>query len=129
MFLCLKIILYYSFSEFGRDAEFLVGLCMKSKEWNVYFSKGSRGPSDIIAIKNDVIWLIQIKSSTRIPKIRGFEIHNLIKMSNKINNSFPILSLISPKLDSNANANTILFGNYSLSFYLLPDWKSVTLEL
>ena len=129
MFLSLKIILYYSFSKFGRDAEFLVGLCMKSKEWSVYFSKGSRGPSDIIAIKNDVIWLIQIKSSTRIPKIRGCEIHNLIKMSNKINNSFPILSLIRPQLDSNANANSILFGNYSLSFYLLPDWKGVTLEL
>ncbi len=102
---------------------------MKSEEWNVYFSKGSRGPSDIIAIKNDVIWLVQIKSSTRIPKIRGCEIHNLIEMSNKINNSFPILSLISPKLGCNANANSILFGNYSLNFYLLPDWKSVTLEL
>ena len=129
MFLYLTIILYYSFSKFGRDAEFLVGLCMKSKEWNVYFSKGSRGPSDIIAIKNDVIWLIQIKSSTRIPKIRGCEISNLIKMSNKINNSFPILSLISPRLDRDANANSILFGSYSLSFYLLPDWRSVTLEL
>ncbi len=129
MFLYLKFILYHSFSKFGRDAEFLVGLCMKSKEWNVYFSKGSRGPSDIVAIKNNAIWLVQIKSSTRIPKIQGYEIRNLIKMSNKINNSFPILSLVSPKLDCNANDNFISFGNYSLNFYLLPDWKSVTLEL
>ncbi len=127
MFLYLNLILYYSFSKFGRDAEFLVGLCMKSNDWNVYFSKGSRGPSDIVAIKSDVIWLIQIKSSTKIPKIHGYEIHNLIKMSSKINNSFPILSLVSPKLDCNTNGNSILFGNYLLNFYLLPDWKSVAL--
>jgi Holliday junction resolvase len=121
------IILYYSFSKFGRDAEFLVGLCLKSSGWNVYFSKGSRGPSDVVAIKNDAIWLIQIKSSAKIPKIHGYEIRNLIKMSNKINNSFPVLSLVSPKLDCNPNEDSIICGDYMLNFYLLPDWKSVTI--
>ena len=127
MFLYLTIILYYSFSKFGRDAEFLVGLCMESNGWNVYFSKGSRGPSDIVAIKNDVIWLIQIKSSARIPKIHGYEIRNLIKMSDKINNSFPVLSLVSPKLDCISNENSFIVGDYMLNFYLLPGWKRVTL--
>ena len=61
-----------------------MGLYLKSNDWNVYFSKGSRGPSDIVAIKNEMIWLIQIKSSTKIPKIHGYEIQNLIKLSDKI---------------------------------------------
>ncbi len=90
--------------------------------------KGSRGPSDIIAIKNDIIWLIQIKSSTKIPKIRGYEINNLIKLSNKINNSFPILSLVNPNMRCNINTNSIFCGDYLLNFYLLPDWKSITLS-
>ncbi len=120
--------MYYSFSKFGRDAEFLVGLYLKLNDWNVYFSKGSRGPSDIVAIKNDLIWLIQIKSSTKIPKIHGYEIQNLIKLSTKINNSFPVLSLVSPKLCCNTNPNSISFGDYLLNFYSLPDWKSITLS-
>jgi hypothetical protein len=119
--------LYYSFSKFGRDAEFLVALYLKSNDWNVYFSKGSQGPSDIVAMKNDLIWLVQIKSSTKIPRIHGYEISNLIKLSNKINNSFPILSFVSPKLYCNINNNTIFLGNYLLNFYLLPDWKSIAL--
>jgi hypothetical protein len=122
-----SLFLYYSFSKFGRDAEFLVGLYLKSHDWNIYFSKGSRGPSDIIAIKNDIIWLIQIKSSTKIPKIHGYEINNLIKLSNKINNSFPILSLVGPNIRCNLNPNSIVCGDYLLNFYLLPDWKSITL--
>jgi hypothetical protein len=128
MFMFYSLFLYYSFSKFGRDAEFLVGLYLKSHDWNIYFSKGSRGPSDIIAIKNDIIWLIQIKSSTKIPKIRGYEINNLIKLSNKINNSFPILSLVNPNIRCNVNPNSIFCGDYLLNFYLLPDWKSITLS-
>lgn len=128
MFMFYSLFLYYSFSKFGRDAEFLVGLYLKSHDWNIYFSKGSRGPSDIIAIKNDTIWLIQIKSSTKIPKIRGYEINNLIELSNKINNSFPILSLVNPNIMCNINPNSIFCGDYLLNFYLLPDWKSITLS-
>ena len=119
--------MFYSFSKFGRDAEFLVGLYLKSKDWNVYFSKGSRGPSDIVAIKNGSIWLIQVKSSTKIPKIRGSEINNLIKLSNKINNSFPILSLISPQSCCISKYDSISFGDYFLNFYLLPEWKDIAL--
>lgn len=119
--------LFYSYSRFGRDAEFLVGLYLKSKEWDVYFSKGSRGPSDIVAIKNGSIWLIQIKSSTKIPKIRGYEITNLIKLSRKVKNSFPVISLIAPKSCCIAKENCVSVGDYFLNFYLLPEWKSITL--
>jgi hypothetical protein len=93
----------------------------------VFFSKGSRGPSDIVAIKNDLIWLIQIKSSNKIPKIQGYEIYNLIKMSDKINNSFPILALVTPKLLCNINDNSLFYGDCLLNFYSLPDWKSISL--
>lgn len=117
----------YSFSRFGRDAEFIVGLYLKSKDWSVYFSKGSRGPSDIVAIKNEVIWLIQVKSSSKIPKIRGYEISNLIELSNKVNNSFPIISLIVPKSCSFSKDNSVSIGDYFLNFYLLPEWKRITL--
>jgi len=78
-------------------------------------------------MKDDLIWLIQIKSSTTIPKIHGYEISNLIKLSNKINNSFPVISLVSPKLFCNINKNTAFLGNYLLNFYLLPEWKSISL--
>lgn len=120
-------VLYYSFSKFGRDAEFLVGLCLKSNDWNVFFSKGSKGPSDIVAMKNGLIWLIQIKSSSKIPKIQGYEIRNLIKMSDKIINSFPVLALVTPNLSCNVNDNSLFCGDYLLNFYSLPDWKSTAL--
>ena len=119
--------MFYSFSTFGREAEYIVGLYLKSKDWNVYFSKGSRGPSDIVAMKDQLIWLIQIKSSTKIPRIRGYEIQNLIKLSQKINNSYPILSIINPKSCCPVNENSISLGRYFLNFYLLPQWKSIAL--
>ena len=128
MFNIYSLLLYYSFSKFGRDAEYLVGLYLKSHDWNIYFSKGSRGPSDIIAIKNDIFWLIQIKSSTKIPKIHGYEIHDLIKLSKKLQNSFPVLAFIAPNMCCNINTNSIFFGDYLLNFYLLPEWKSITLS-
>ncbi len=119
--------MYYSFSEFGRDAEYMVGLYLKSKNWNIYFSKGSRGPSDVVAIKNNIFWLIQIKSTTKIPKIHGYEIVNLVNMSKKIKNSFPILSLVTQNMSSNVNPNSIVLGDYVINFYLLPNWKSLSL--
>ena len=121
------LLLYYSFSKFGRDAEFLVGLCLKSNDWNVFFSKGSKGPSDVVAMKNGLIWLIQIKSSSKIPKIQGYEIRNLIKMSDKINNSFPVLALVTPNLSCNVNDNSLFCGDCLLNFYSLPEWKSIAL--
>ena len=119
--------MHYSFSEFGQDAEFIVGTLLKYNNWNVYFSKGSKGPADIIAMKGSITWLIQVKSSRKIPKIKGSEVNKLINLSNKINNSFPVLSLIHPKLKCNINKNSIFLNKYMLNFYLLPYWNSVNL--
>jgi Holliday junction resolvase len=107
--------------------EYVVGLYLKSKNWNIYFSKGSRGPSDVIAIKNNKFFLIQIKSTTRIPKIRGYEIVNLVNLSKKIKNSFPILCLVTPTVSTNTDPNSIIMGDYVINFYLLPNWKSLSI--
>ncbi|HKR74311.1 MAG TPA: hypothetical protein VJR94_09385 [Candidatus Nitrosocosmicus sp.] len=114
-----------SCSRFGREAEYLTGLYLSNNNWLVYFSKGSRGPADIIAKQDDTLLLVQVKSSTKIPRIRGREILHLIQMANKISNSYPILSLVHPQLNCNTNNNTIFLGNYSLNFFLLPEWTSI----
>lgn len=114
-----------SCSRFGREAEYLTGLFLSNNDWLVFFSKGSRGPADIVAKQHDVLLLIQVKSSTKIPRIRGAEIHALLQMSNNISNSYPILTLVHPNLDCNTNGNTVALGNYSLNFFLLPKWTSI----
>jgi Holliday junction resolvase len=114
-----------SYSRFGREAEYAAGSCLNNYGWAVFFSKGSRGPADIIASRDNTLLLIQVKSSTKIPKIRGAEVHNLIQMSKKISNSYPLLSLVHPHLECNVNNNTILFGNYLINFFILPRWDSV----
>ena len=58
----------YSFSKFGRDAEFVIANYLKLRGWNVNVSKGSRGPADLIATKELTMWLIQVKSSTSYTK-------------------------------------------------------------
>ncbi len=117
----------FNFSKFGREAEYLAGLYLKNYEWRVFFSKGSRGPADIIAQKNNTTLLIQVKSSTKIPKIYGYEIQDLVKMSNKISCSFPILLLVHPYLECNVFDNSIVIGNYLLNFFLLPEWKNINI--
>lgn len=114
-----------SYSRFGREAEYAAGSCLNNYGWAVFFSKGSRGPADIVASRDNILLLIQVKSSTKIPKIRGAEIHNLIQMSEKISHSYPLLSLVHPHLECNVNNNTILFGNYLINFFILPRWESV----
>ena len=114
-----------SYSGFGREAEYAAGSCLNNYGWAVFFSKGSRGPADIVASRNNIYLLIQVKSSTRIPKIRGTEIRNLIQMSEKISNSYPLLSFVHPHIECNVNNNSIIFGNYIINFFILPQWESV----
>ena len=114
-----------SYSSFGREAEYAAGSCLTNYGWAEFFSKGSRGPADIVARRDDILLLIQVKSSTKIPKIRGAEIQNLIQMSEKISNSYPLLSFVHPHIECNVNNNSIIFGNYLINFFILPQWESV----
>ena len=107
-----------SCSKFGREAEYLTGLYLSNNNWLVFFSKGSKGPADIVAKHDNIILLVQVKSSTKVPRIRGHEIQDLVQMAKKISNSFPLLSLVHPQLNCNSNNNAISFGNYSLNFFI-----------
>src|SRR2546423_14659061 len=71
----------YTWSQFGREAEITIAIYMKCRGWGVKLSQGSRGPADIIAAHKSIKWLIQVKSSTRIPKLKGYEEKQLIKMA------------------------------------------------
>jgi Holliday junction resolvase len=128
-------------SRFGREGEFVVSLYLRSKGWNIRLSKGSRGPADITAIRKSTKWLIQVKASTRIPKLKGYEVKRLVQLSEAANGS-PIVAILQPietaaaiinsaeKENSNVDfclmpkkREAINFGNYALVFYSLPDWK------
>ena len=127
----------YSWSKFGREAEFIVVLYLKLKGWNIQLSKGSRGPADIIATRDFKKWLIQVKSSTLIPRLKGSEVKRLRKMAQK-DKGHAVIATLQPIqtamgmstteeqkiLESYRKDTAILqFGNYVMSFYSLIDWK------
>jgi Holliday junction resolvase len=86
----------FSWSKFGRDAEFTVAIYLKSCGWNVQLSRGSRGPADIIATRGSTKWLIQVKSSRKIPRLKGQELEYLRKMAESAD-GLPIVATVQPK--------------------------------
>jgi Holliday junction resolvase len=86
----------FSRSKFGRDAEFTVANYLKSCGWNIQISRGSRGPADIIATRASTKWLIQVKSSRKIPSLKGQELENLIKMA-QCADGLPVIATVQPK--------------------------------
>jgi hypothetical protein len=70
----LKISLY----QFGIEAEYVVGIYLKSKGWSLEISRCSKGPADIIAIRHSNKWLIQVKSSALISRVKRYEVRRLI---------------------------------------------------
>ena len=126
----------YSWSKFGREAEFVVVLYLKLKGWDIKLSKGSRGPADIIATRAFKKWLIQVKSSSLIPRLKGSEVKRLRKMAQRdkghavIATFQPIETAIgTPMTEQNIlelytkDTAILQFGNYAMSFYSLKDWK------
>jgi len=118
----------YTWSQFGREAEITIAIYMKCRGWSVKLSQGSRGPADIIAAHKSIKWLIQVKSSTRIPKLKGYEVKRLIKMA-KIAGGLAVMvtveehGTISP---ISIKESGIRIGNYMLYFYSLPEWKRIS---
>jgi Holliday junction resolvase len=129
----------YSWSKFGREAEFVVVLYLKLKGWNIKLSKGSRGPADIIATRDFKKWLIQVKSSSLIPRLKGSEVKRLWKMAQRdrghaiIATLCPIETAIGTSMTKEQNilrlytkdTAILQFGNYAMSFYSLKDWKTL----
>ena len=54
----------YSWSKFGREAEYIVALYLKSIGWDVRLSPANRDPADIVANCDSSKWFIQVKASS-----------------------------------------------------------------
>ena len=110
-------------------------------------SKGSRGPADIIATNRDYTkWLIQVKSSTGMANLKGYEVKRL-KEASKVKNGLAVIATLQPKETvlsspriSHLNYNipiietgwgddctkdVIYLGNYVIIFYSLNDWNRI----
>ena len=106
----------YSWARFGREAEYVVALYLKSLGWDIALSRGSRGPADIIAKRSNTYWFIQVKSSSGVPRIRGYEIKRLKEIAAS-KGGLPVVSTLQPF------SNGFSTGNYSILFYMLDDWQ------
>jgi Holliday junction resolvase len=106
----------YSWSAFGREAEYVVALYLRSSGWNVTLSRGSRGPADIIATCSNTQWFIQVKSSAGVPRLRGYEIKRLKEIAAN-RGGLPVISTLQPFTSG------FRTGNYSIIFYLLDSWQ------
>ena len=126
----------YSWSKFGREAEFVIAIYLKHRGWDIQLSKGSRGPADLIAKRNSTIWLIQVKSSTTLPKLKGYEVRGLKDMAN-ISGGLAVIAILRPSYGENLKDNSLSMkkdericeidlGRYSIFFYSLDSWKPIT---
>jgi Holliday junction resolvase len=119
----------YSWAQFGREAEFVITIYLKLRGWKIeQLSKGSKGPADIIASNETTRWFIQVKSSTGLPRLKGYEVKRLRELA-KISNGLPVIAILCPIELHNAEANKELdyanLGNYAIYFYSLHDWKRI----
>jgi hypothetical protein len=108
----------HSWSRFGREAEYIVALYLKSAGWDVALSPASRGPADIVATCNSSRWFIQVKASSGIPRLRGYEVKRLQELADK-SGGLPVVSTFQPFPGGFST------GNYSILFYELPGWKAL----
>ena len=108
----------YSWSRFGREAEYVVALYLKSLGWDVSLSRGSRGPADIIATIGDTKWFIQVKSSGAVPRLKGYEVKRLVDMAAD-KGGLAVISTLQP------SGPGFSIGNFAISFYLLDSWRRV----
>lgn len=111
----------YTWSKFGREAEYVVALYLKSLGWqDVRLSRGSKGPADInaLAYEGTIRWLIQVKASGGVPRLKGYEVKRLMDLARN-DGSLPVIATYQP-LDGGFST-----GNYSILFYLLDSWQQL----
>lgn len=127
-----------SLSKFGREAELVVGIYMQHFGWNVRLSAGSRGPADIIATRSSRKWLIQVKSSNKIPVLKGREVNHLKDMAKTVG-GLPVVATLQPKeavgetlrqkdkapSGSRRASEPLALSKYGIFLYSLLDWKQV----
>jgi hypothetical protein len=133
---------HYSKSKFGRDAEIAISLYMISKGWGVIMSKGSRGPADLYAKKESNLWCVQVKASTKGPRVKGVAISRLIDHA-LAEDGRPVLAILQPSfkmytLDKLVNYKGSIqerkfelinsserTESFCFSFYDLPSWHQL----
>jgi len=108
----------YSWSKFGREAEYIVALYLKSIGWDVRLSPASRGPADIVANCDSSKWFIQVKASSGIPRLKGYEVKRLMELA-KSKGGLPVVSTFQPFCGGFST------GNYSILFYVLDSWQAI----
>lgn len=70
-------------------------------------SKGSRGPADLMAKKDLILLYIQIKASSKLPRIKGSNITKL-KTKSQLEGALPVVATLQPFFQfSNQNKKTI----------------------
>lgn len=129
----------YSPSQFGRDAEFVIALYLLSKGWEVKLSKGSKGPADLMAKKELMLLYIQIKASSKLPRIKGSAISKL-KSKSFMDGALPVVATLQPMfplLDHDEkilNHDSITLSvkkkdkmEFKIYFYDLSDWSNIDL--
>lgn len=129
----------YSPSQFGRDAEFIIALYLLSKGWEVKLSKGSKGPADLMAKKDLILLYIQIKASSKLPRIKGSAISKL-KSKSFMDGALPVVATLQPifpLLDHDEkilNHDSITLSvkkkdkmEFKIYFYDLSDWSNIDL--
>ncbi|HYY50728.1 MAG TPA: hypothetical protein VE643_07640 [Nitrososphaeraceae archaeon] len=132
----MSVISSYSWSKFGREAEFIIAIYLKLRGWSIQLSKGSRGPADIIATRNSTVWLIQVKSSNTVPKLKGYELKRLKEMAD-LSGGLAVIAILRPAFGGNLNKDSmslegderlceINLGRYSIFFYSLDNWEAIT---
>ena len=117
----------YSCSRFGREAEFVIILYLKNLGWDIWLSKGSRGPADIIATQQSRKWLIQVKSSMKIPRLKGYEVKRLRETA-LIAGGLAVIATLKPTeaMVDTKTVEGITVGNYVITFYSLLNWNRIT---
>jgi hypothetical protein len=137
----LRLKLSYSVGTFGREAEYIVALYLRLIGWQVRLSKNSRGPADIIAVfdseKRQKKWLIQVKSSRKVPRIKGHEILRLIAAAS-IEGGDPVIATLNPTIRNDSDELTYFSKNgnhdsslalssrrFAVTFFYLPYWSMI----
>jgi hypothetical protein len=131
---------FYSPSQFGKDAEFIIALYLISKGWEVKLSKGSRGPADLMAKKDLILLYIQIKASSKLPRLKGSAITKL-KSKSFTDGALPVVATLQPifpfldhdkkKVIKNDSINMPVKKKdkmeFKIYFYDLSDWSYMNL--
>ena len=103
--------------------------------------RADRGPVNLYASKDSELWYIQIKASSRAPRIKSREIDKLIDFASA-DDANPVIATLQPLLDRDNNRTLFVsktqeknqkydiceadtFQRFVLFFYQLPCWSRI----